>query len=242
MTSGKIGIAIKGSRFSLQHYMKTVNGRNILSDLIISSSPSLLSFMGQDLCINWKSPLPLPEGLPYQEFYEYRDDFLKILNYSDAELRNKNSIIRSHWPKNGPQWDGLAVVTGANGEQGALLIEAKSHTGEMKASMNAEPASAAKITGTFDMVQNKMGIISNEWTKEYYQLSNRIAFLYIMNEILEIPTWLVLVNFINDPFKPTTLKEWLIHYNLILRKMGINDSVKLLDRIIMVFPGGKGKE
>lgn len=172
-----MGIAIKGSRFSLQHYMKTVSGRKVLSDLIISSSPWLLSFLNQDLNIDWKSPLPSLESSSNEEFYECRDDFLNIFNFSNAELQNKKDIIKRHWPKNGPQWDGLAVVTGSNGKQGALLIEAKSHTGETKSSMDAVPDSADKIKKTFDMVQNKMGIIPNDWTKEYYQLSNRIAFL-----------------------------------------------------------------
>jgi hypothetical protein len=58
-----------------------------------------------------------------------------------------------------------------------------------------------------------------------------------MNVKLGIPTWLVLINFVNDAsFKPTSLNEWLQHYSIILDGMGIKKDCKLLDRIILTFP------
>lgn len=239
MTKGKIGEADKGSRFSLQYYMKSKDGRNFLSNFIISASPSLLSFLDKNMIIDWKSPLPSPESEPNEEFYEYRDDFLNIFGFSREKLDEKMKKVREFWPKNGPQWDGLAVVNGIGSVKGALLIEAKSHTGETKSTINACEDSKKKIVDTFMKVQKKIGVPERDWTKEFYQLSNRIAYLYLMNYILEIPTWLVLVNFVDDHYKPTSVKDWLTHYNGLFNKMGINKDMKLLDKIIMVFPDGK---
>ena len=57
-----------------------------------------------------------------------------------------------------------------------------------------------------------------------------------MNVILNIPTWLVLINFVNGDYKPTTLKQWLNHYNDTYGCMGIkhNNNNDLLNRIIHI--------
>ena len=56
-----------------------------------------------------------------------------------------------------------------------------------------------------------------------------------MNEILKIPTWLVLINFTDGEYKKTELYEWLKHYNQIYTSMGINLNSKLLNNIIQIF-------
>ena len=77
----------------------------------------------------------------------------------------------------------------------------------------------------------------NDWTQTYYQLGNRIAYLYFMNVILNIPTWLVLIIFVNGNYKPTTIEQWLKHYNNIYGCMGIkHNNSDLLNRIIHVYP------
>jgi len=81
-----------------------------------------------------------------------------------------------------------------------------------------------------------MGVEPQIWTNEYYQLANRIAYLYFLNVEHKIPTWLVLINFTEDiSYKNTVRGEWLKHYNIIAGKMGIKEDCKLLDKIIMVF-------
>lgn len=86
-------------------------------------------------------------------------------------------------------------------------------------------------------VQVYMGVKFNDWTKEHYQLANRISYLYFMNIIANIPTWLVLVNFIGDKsYKETSINEWLNYYKNVYKSMGIDHNCKLLDRIILVFP------
>jgi len=228
MTNKKIGLAKKGSRFCLQEYIK--KNKNKLSQYIIASSFSLISFMDKDLKVEWKSPLE------ENDFYEYRDDFFRDLdiNVITEDIEKK---LRLFWPKNGPQWDGIAVVNGKEKRKGILLIEAKSHTSETKSDMKATAdKSIDLINSSIEKTQNYMGIKPQLWTNEYYQLANRIAYLYFLNVKLKIPTWLVLINFTDDiSYKSTALSEWLRHYNIIASKMGINEDCNLLDKIIMVF-------
>jgi hypothetical protein len=85
-----------------------------------------------------------------------------------------------------------------------------------------------------------MGIPVRDWTKPYYQLANRIAFLYFLNVIAEVPAWLILVNFVNDrTHKPTSLEQWLEHYRVMLLTLGITEDRPLFSRIALVFPEAK---
>ena len=116
MTNKNCGVATQGSRLYLQQYM--VNAEDKLSEMIIAASPSLLIFAENKSNIDWKSPL---EKCSKGEFYEYRDDFLEVLNLEDERYKKAKENLREFWPKNGPQWDGLAVVNGINGEKGFYL-------------------------------------------------------------------------------------------------------------------------
>ncbi len=232
MTNKNSGKASEGSRLYLQEYME--KAQDILSEMIIAASPSLLTFAANKECIDWKSPL---EKSPKGEFYEYRDDFLEVLDLDNERYKKAKEKLREFWPKNGPQWDGLAVVDGINGQKGFLLVEAKAHLNETKSDLKATSAeSIKKIKESIGRTQGYYEIQPNDWTEHYYQLGNRIAYLYFMNEILDIPTWLVLINFTDGKYKKTDLHEWLKHYNHIYNNMGINHNSKLLNKIIQLFP------
>lgn len=223
-----MGRAIKGSRYCLQNYMiKDLGG---LTDLILAASPSLLSFTNNQ--VQWVSPDP------NNDFYEYRDDFLEGLSLENIDLTNAENKLRNFWPKGGPQWDGLAIVDGKAGEKGILLVEAKAHSDETKSDLKAtSKVSVDLIESSIGEVQSYMNVKPRVWTREYYQLANRLCYLYFLNYKLNIPTWLVLINFVNDTsFRPTTLNEWLQHYSRILEGMGIKNDCKLLDKIIFTFP------
>lgn len=75
MPNKNSGKATQGSRLYLQQYM--LNSKEKLSEMIISASPSLLAFVENEVKIDWKSPL---EKTQKGEFYEYRDDFLEVLD------------------------------------------------------------------------------------------------------------------------------------------------------------------
>ena len=66
-----------------------------------------------------------------------------------------------------------------------------------------------------------------------------MAYLYILNSKLNIPTWLVLVNFIDDStHKATEITEWVRHYQDVYTKMDINYDSELLNKIISIYPTG----
>lgn len=228
----KSGRAEKGSKFYFQNHM--ISSKDELSEMIIAASPSLQAFVDDKSKIDWKSPLES------EDFREYRDDFLDVLALDQKALNEAKAKLKDFWPKNGPQWDGLAVVNGAYGQRGLLLVEAKAYPGETKSDLRAEcDESVRKIESSISRVQGYYEIQPNNWTKNCYQMGNRIAYLYFMNEILNIPAWLVLINFIDGDFKRTELNQWLAHYNKLYRSMGMHHDCKTFNRIIQVFPKGK---
>jgi len=229
-TNKKSGKADQGSRLYLQEHMTHAQGE--LSELTIAASPSLLAFVKSKSKIEWKSPLPK------MDFYEYRDDFLKVLSLEQEREHEANEALRKFWPKNGPQWDGLAIVKGDNGELGLLLVEAKAHITETKSDLKAESqVSIDLINQSMAIAQGHYGLKQTNWTRNHYQLGNRIAFLYFMNEIVRIPTWLALLNFTDGNYKTTSRGEWLAHYHEIYSDMGIDHAAhKLLNYVIQVFP------
>ena len=234
ITNKNSGIAEQGSRLYLQEYM--TSGKDELSELIVAASPSLLAFVNSKTKIEWKSPLEKSEeGV----FYEYRDDFLKVLGLDPEKYTDAKSELKKFWPKNGPQWDGLAIAIGDKGQHnGLLLVEAKAHIAETKSDIKADfSESILLINKSISIAQGHYGVKPTNWTKSNYQLGNRIAFLYFMTEILQIPTWLVLVNFVDGEHTPTTKEAWLAHYHTIYGNMGIkHDASKLLNNVIQVFP------
>lgn len=156
--------------------------------------------------IEWKSPLKVHDsGEPYRE---YRDDFLLPLG-----LERHEGALRSFWPRNGPQWDGLGVAR-SDDIDGYVLVEAKAYPEEAETrSTGKAEASVDQIRAAFKATQDFMGVPRQDWSEGYYQLANRLAFLYFLNEQVGVSTWLVLVNFLDDrTHRPTDLSSWLAAY------------------------------
>lgn len=225
MSNTKQGPATHGSKYQLQRMVEK-RGKEF-GDLVLNASASLLSNGGTS--VEWRSPAA---DDPKGRYYEYRDDFLVRLGL-DAHA----SSLREFWPKNGPQWDGLGVVTGGK-VPGYLLVEAKAHPAETKSDSGASAqTSVEQIDAAIRKTQDFMGVEPTNWTRDHYQLANRLCFLYFMNEIVHEPTWLALVNFVNDTtHEPTTAAEWVEHYVKLFRAMGIVPGTRLLDRVVMVAP------
>lgn len=227
------GRAEKGSKFLFQNYVNL--GQTKLNQQILNSSPLLLSFIDRDLSIQWKSPLQV------DDYQEYRNEFLELF----SEWKDKKSLLETYWAKQGPQWDGIAVVKGKNKDYGLLLVEAKSYPEEMKSKIQAkDPKSVSLISGTIEEVMRAFESQADIdiWLSHYYQLANRLAYLYILNEKLGIPTWLVLVNFVDDDAHiQTNLDKWLYHYHYVFTRMDISFKSIYGQRIITVFPRGDDK-
>ena len=111
------------------------------------------------------------------------------------------NINRNSWPKGGPSWDGIAVLTDKNGEKILLLFEAKAHKGELSSSCSAtDIGSIEVISKHLNETKKSLGLDENvDWMKRYYQFANRLAFHnYLQNKNIKVA--LICVYFANDPY------------------------------------------
>ena len=124
------------------------------------------------------------------------------------------------------------------GVQGVILVEAKAHPAEMESSCGAEnPKSIEAIDRALALVQDHMRVAKRDWKTRYYQLANRLAFLYFLNNVVKVPTWLALLNFVGDTsHRPTTITAWADHYRQVFDWLGAESDSPLLDRMILLYP------
>ncbi|MDW2880084.1 MULTISPECIES: hypothetical protein [Bacillaceae] len=222
--------ATKGSKYHFQTYVNKYSG--VLNQDIFSHSPSLLAYTHGERIINWKSPLA------HESYKEYQDDFLQLYYDDEDECKKSKQFIRDHWAKNGPVWDGIGLVSGIT-KKGLILVEAKSHLRETHSKIKATSAkSISQITETIALTQAQFGSSAfiTPWLNEYYQLANRFAYLYLLNQELHIPTWLILVQFIDDFTHIKTSKEqWIAHYQKVFHTLGISHHAPMLSQIILLY-------
>ena len=208
------------------------DGRGSLKDIqiLVNENPLLLTkAIRRELKINsreieWISPLK------EDDYAEYRDK-------SFVERLGIDSLIvplSDFWPNRGPQWDAL----GRGNEQDVFLVEAKANIPEV-----VSPASGAKgksleliqrslaETRSYLEVNNKV-----DWSGQYYQYTNRLAHLYFLRVVNNIPAYLIFVYFINDHSVngPKTIAEWQQALAVMKKYLGISKH-KLSKNIADVF-------
>lgn len=136
--------------------------------------------------IEWVSPLE------EDDYAEYRDyGFLQKLGLSSLKVP-----LNKFWPHGGPQWDALGK--GEHGE--VFLVEAKANIPEI-----VSPGSGAK-ENSLHLIQTSMNKtksylkINNtiDWSGPFYQYTNRLAHLYYLRVLNEIPAYLIFTYFIGD--------------------------------------------
>jgi hypothetical protein len=94
---------------------------------------------------------------------------------------------------NQPNWDAIFKI----GKK-YVLVEAKAHVDEIISSSGAGEKSLKIIEKAFNKTKEHFGITtSSNWMKTYYQLANRVAFLYFMNVKCKIETHLLNIYFLN---------------------------------------------
>jgi hypothetical protein len=196
--------AVKGSQKWIQ---KLVNEKpDILNSLIREQ----LDLPDTDK-ITWLSPLS-EDG-----YAEYRDQaFLELLNIKLPQVS-----LSDFWPLKGPVWDGLGRSETGN----VFLVEAKSHISEvLSPKTGAGVKSLRKIKKSLD--DTKTFLRSNsehDWASTFYQYTNRLAHLYLLRELNEVPAYLVFVYFVNDNQMkgPQSIDEWNGALSLLKSYLGI---------------------
>ena len=170
----------------------------------------------------------------------------------DAELKgleflspndSLESEWRDFWPTQGnpPNWDAVGRLTGIDGKEEHLLVEAKARVGEIKSDCKAKEKSKEKIDAAFREVKRGLGIVcDNDWKEGYYQFANRLATLYFL-DAHEIAARLLCIYFIGDKFPnskcvcPKSQEEWIDALKKQDDYLGLSAGHKLQDRIFNIF-------
>lgn len=174
--------------------------------------------------ITWLSPLEK------ENYIEYKDDgFIKTIG-----MELKERPLHTFWPDGGPNWDGL----GKTSEGKIILLEAKSHSGEQLSKTHAKNSKSIDLIKRSLAATRKYFEVENnsDWTKKYYQYANRLAHLYLLRELNQIPTWLVFLYFVNDEEMngPKSKKEWEDAIKDIHAYLGLNPE-RLRSHVIDLF-------
>ena len=177
--------------------------------------------------IEWLSPLR------EDEFTEYSDR--KFIDHLGARL--ENYPLNEFWPKRGPEWDALAKTDNCQ----ILLFEAKSYIKEMAGHnrrCQAKPKSHRIIENTFNIVKNGLGVSpDSDWLGDHYQYANRLAHLYLLRVLNDLPAYLIMLYFLNDVEQggPETDVEWREAIAEEEEVLGIRPGHKLSDFVVPVF-------
>ena len=126
-----------------------------------------------------------------------------------------------------------------SGEEIILLVEAKAHLSEMKSELRATSLDCVSvIRKTFQQFRQRNGIdekYAQVCEKCYYQLANRLIYLDYLNHTLNVKTYLVLINFVDDnTHVKTSLQDYLSHYKKVFHEMGIS-HLHLLNNVILCY-------
>ena len=195
---------VKGSQKWIQ---KLVNEK---PDLLSSLIKTQLNLSDTDK-IAWLSPL-VEDG-----YAEYQDQaFLDLLNITLTEVP-----LSDFWPLKGPVWDGL----GKSETGKVFLVEAKSHISEvLSPKTGAGAKSLRKIKKSLNETKSFLNSTSeHDWTSTFYQYTNRLAHLYLLRVLNEVPAYLVFVYFVNDKEMngPQSIDEWFGAIKLLHSFLGI---------------------
>lgn len=153
--------------------------------------------------LRWVSPLT------GDNYAELRDEaFLDALGVGHLA----SQLVGGFWPRQGPCWDGLAVLScpGDPSYRGIVLVEAKSHLDEVYGNgCGAGPGSLEIIRRALQLTRTQLVVSgSPDWEGRLYQSANRLAHLHFFREIAGLPTWLVDIYFLGDPYRSTSRSEW----------------------------------
>lgn len=188
--------------------------------LLVNENPRLLTDavraaakLSKDWMVRWVSPLMS------DDWAEYRDmDFLAAMG-----LGRLADDLEKFWPEGGPQWDAL----GRSNDGGAVLVEAKSHTGELASSCGATEDSLRMIERSLDATRVALGAEPTaDWLNGFYQYANRLAHLYFFQHS-RVPARLVFLYFVNDAEMggPTSAGQWKTFLESAYRHLGLRAAL-----------------
>ena len=216
----------------MDRYPQPSDGRGSLKDIqiLVNKRPSLftqsikneLNIQSEE--IDWVSPLI------EDDFAEYRDKgFLERLG-----INKLATPLSDFWPNKGPQWDGLGK--GSDGE--VFIVEAKANLPEIESPPSgAGEKSLELIRKSLDETKSYLEIDNNvDWSGKFYQYTNRLAHLYFLRAVNDIPAYLIFLYFVGDESVKGSKSsdEWKKAIAAIKEHLGIGNH-KLSPYIVDVF-------
>jgi len=162
--------------------------------------------------IKWVSPCK------DDAYSEYRDE--EALDKLKVKLTRRP--LSSFWPPRGPQWDALGI--GPHGEP--ILVEAKAHIGEIlspgtQASPKSRPLIEDSLYEAAKAFRAAPGAV--DWSRTFYQYTNRLAHAYLLRRLNGIPAYLVFLYFLGNNFEdsPKTRPEWKAAIDVLHEAIGL---------------------
>jgi hypothetical protein len=222
----------EGSEWHIRWY---VNSRADLLDAAIYTALPSLATAATGQRPDWRSPCP-PD---FEELCNER--FIKVL-----DLDQHLDAFRGFWPFSGrgtPNWDAAAVVPLVGGD-GVVLVEAKAHIGEFD---KHDDKSGAKDETSKQMIDDALMAARRfytvppgapDWRLHYYQVCNRLTHLWWMCTKADMPTWLVWLFIVDDPYWPPSQRFSAAlaqtTYLHVMQTVGLPSTHPLDDRIAAV--------
>ena len=218
---------------------RAVGGSQKWLQLVVNRRPQVINGalagalkLEPDDTIQWLSPLETDTP----PFKEYRDE--EFLRRLDVTLDQKP--LADFWPRLGPQWDGLARTTVS---KRCLLIEAKANLPEFDSSESKALSGRSKEKIHEALGKTKKGLRAGnraDWTRCFYQYANRLAHLYLLNEMNNIKAALVFVYFVGDTTvrgrKPVSREGWEAAIDLAHHHLGVRPNAPWMrDNVFDVF-------
>ena len=103
----------------------------------------------------------------------------------------------------------------------------------------ASERSLTKIKEALEQAQGFLQVSNSslDWTSGLYQYANRLAHLYFLQELNNIPAHLVFILFVNDQEMkgPTSKKEWRGALTLAQRLLGLSEKHRLSSYVHHLF-------
>ena len=208
--------AVEAGKAYLDKYLSSKHKKVILSNLIISSSELLKN---EPVHIEWMNDGPV-KGLQKQDTVF-------------TQLGIDNIQMNGYWPLPAVNFDALGIIH-LEDSKSIIMVDA-CFSGEKFNGPRYSPYKIPEQAEFFKNVQKTMRCKTSDWTES--ELGLRFAYLYLLNEVLDIPTWYALINFQSSVHKPSmNIISWNEYYFNAFKELGIHKDCKLIEKLIMVYP------
>lgn len=178
--------------------------------------------------------------------------FIEGSGWADAERKGLDFIAdqtiqekwQAFWPtaKGVQNWDAVGQMESPTGSKEWVLVEAKAHLQEIGSNCQAkDPNSRKQIQAALDATKSALGTAPDrDWTKGYYQFTNRLATLHFLENLNGIHARLLFIYFLGDKRKdinvcPATVAEWTTALDAQSTQVGLPAKHPLSDRIHKLF-------